>query len=47
VGNFFSPALAGILIACGLYVLLYKIAGKSALGGQGEISLEEVEERLK
>jgi len=47
VGNYFSPALAGILIACGLYVLLNAVAGKGAFGGKGEISIEEMEARLK
>ena len=44
---FNSPALFGIIITCVLYVVLYKVAGKTALGGKGEISVEEVEERLK
>ena len=47
VGNFFSPALAGILISCGLYVVLHKLAGQGRFGGQGAISVEEVEARLK
>ena len=44
---FNSPALFGIIISCVLYIVIYKIAGKTAFGGKGEISLEEVEERLK
>ena len=44
---FNSPALFGIIISCVLYFVIFKIAGKTALGGKGEISLEEVEERLK
>jgi len=47
VGNYFSPALAGILIACGAYVLVHKLLGKTALGGKGPITVDEVEARLK
>lgn len=45
--SFFSPALDSILV-CGLmYVILYNIFGKGAMGGQGEITIEEIEAQLK
>ena len=45
--SFFSPALDAVIVSGVLYVILYAIGGKAALGGQGEISLEEIEANLK
>jgi cytosine permease len=45
--SFFSPALDGIIVCAIVYVILYTLLGKTVLGGQGTISLEEVEEKLK
>ncbi|MEG0780903.1 MAG: cytosine permease, partial [Oscillospiraceae bacterium] len=45
--SFFSPALDGIIVCGVVYIILYSIAGKTKLGGDGEISIEEMEAALK
>lgn len=45
--SFFSPALDSIIICGIVYIILYSIAGKTFLGGQGRITVEEIEENLK
>jgi len=45
--SFFSPALDAVLISGLLYVILYSAMGKTSMGGQGEISLEEIENNLR
>lgn len=45
--SFFSPALDGILVCAVAYLILYYAFGKTAFGGQGELSIEEAEANLK
>lgn len=45
--SFFSPALDGIIVCAVAYVILYKLAGHTKLGGQGVLSIEDAEANLK
>ena len=45
--SFFSPALDAVIVAGILYLILYPLCGKGAMGGQGEITLDEIEANLK
>jgi cytosine permease len=45
--SFYSPALDGIIVSIVAYVVLYLIAGKTKFGGQGDITVEDIEENLK
>ena len=37
----FSPALDGVIIAFVIYIVLYKLLGKTAMAGKGEMTVEE------
>lgn len=45
--SFFSAALDAVIVAGIVYVVLYPLCGKTAMGGQGEITLDEIEASLK
>jgi cytosine permease len=45
--SFFSSALDGILVAFVAYIILYKLLGKTSFGGQGVLTVEEIDENLK
>lgn len=45
--SFFSPALDGIIVCCIAYVVLHKAFGKTALAGQGAITIEEAQSSLR
>ena len=45
--SFFSPALDAVIVSGILYLILYPLCGKGAMGGQGEITLDEIEANLK
>ena len=41
VVSVFSAALDGVIIAFVVYIVLYKLVGKTGLSGQGELTIEE------
>ena len=45
--SFFSPALDAVAVSGVLYLILYPLWGKGVMGGQGEITLDEIEANLK
>lgn len=45
--SFFSPALDSIIVCGVVYIILHSAAGKTRLGGQGEITVGEIEANLK
>ena len=45
--SFFSPALDAVIVSGIIYSILYPLCGKGVMGGQGEITLDEIEANLK
>jgi cytosine permease len=45
--SFYSPALDGIIVSIAAYLILHLIAGKTKFAGQGEITIEEIENNLR
>jgi cytosine permease len=45
--SFFSPALDGIIVCGVVYIVLNALFGKTVMGGQGDISVEEIEANMK
>ena len=45
--SFFSPALDAVVVSGVVYIILYPLCGKTTMGGQGEITLDEIEANLR
>ena len=45
--TFFSAALDAVIVSLVVYCILYPLLGKGTMGGQGEITLDEIEANLK
>lgn len=45
--TFFSAALDAVIVSCVVYCVLYPLLGKGTMGGQGDITLDEIEANLK
>ena len=45
--SFFSPALDAVVVSAVAYLVLCPLLGKGTMGGQGEITLDEIEANLK
>ena len=40
-------ALDAVIVSCVVYCVLYPLLGKGSMGGQGDITLDEIEANLK